>query len=105
MSTDVARRIKAFEIAIELLIAMMRTDYKMTGELTCTEGVPPDAVFLYAIEDSLRGSVLLVFEHESFEPVRPGDYIPRGITTHNLHVHFVDATDVNFPAPSRPGAR
>jgi hypothetical protein len=42
----------------------------------CVEGLPPDAELVRSYTDEARGCGVLVFEHESFEPVDPGNYPP-----------------------------
>jgi hypothetical protein len=71
--TDRHRRLRA--VIIDMPFADMFTIGHIHHQ-KCTEGLPEGARFIGAVTVEHALSVACVFEHESFEPVKSGHYIP-----------------------------
>ena len=71
------RRLVAVPIHIDLMIDMMREGYTTgPGAITCTKGLPEDAVCISSYHDWIRNLGMLVFYHDSFDVVPPNEELP-----------------------------
>lgn len=70
-------RIAQVKIALELLQELMTAGNGLCG-VECVEGLPEGADFLYFITRGYgrHGDLGMVFQHDSFEDVQPGEVIP-----------------------------
>ena len=68
----------AVPVSFHLIFDMMTTGYKFSKDFVCLDGLPPGAKFVKSFFDHWRypNTVIFVFEHESFAPVKEGDLIP-----------------------------
>ena len=73
--TDYIRKVKLVAIASDLVLDLLTQDKK---DLTCIRGIPDGAFLNYAYWDDSRRAVILVIEHESFDPV-PLNQVPEFI--------------------------
>jgi hypothetical protein len=69
---DTIRRLVAVPISFDLLDQMVRTDYVVTGQVECIEGIPPDATLVGSYTEEHSQTGYLVYSHPSFEPVEFG---------------------------------
>jgi hypothetical protein len=79
------KRIVRVPISFALLIELMTKGFKNSGSIECTEGLPDGAVYVRSYTDEEKKTGYLVFEHESFEPVEEGAWIPELRVTLTKH--------------------
>ena len=70
-------RLAIARISLELLQEMMTEGWKVDG-LECTRGLPEGAEFMYFERrgGARYGDLGMVFQHDSFDDVEPGGFIP-----------------------------
>ena len=76
------RRLRAVAISFPLLRELMAEGYVCPAGVTCTKGIPADAVEVYSFTDMARGEGYLVFSHPSFDEVPEGELVPRMTVEH-----------------------
>jgi hypothetical protein len=68
------KRLMAVPMSLELWQGMMTEGYR--AALECTKGLPEGAELVSSYYDGERGRAVLIFHHESFDPIPEGGTIP-----------------------------
>lgn len=77
MSLDnLENRIVAVRISFDFLIQLVKLGYKVEHGIECIEGIPPDSEFVGSYINEAEQYGCLLFRHESFNPVLPGEKYP-----------------------------
>ncbi len=75
-----SRRLAAVSVSVELWCEIIREGWEIPTDkqkrIKCTSGVPVDAVFQRVEYNLARNELQLVFEHDTFALVEPGDPLP-----------------------------
>ena len=69
------RKIVKVYVSFDLIVRMMTQDNEIQKTKT-TEGLPPDAQFIYNGYDQNRGEAYFIFTHDSFPEIYDGGSIP-----------------------------
>lgn len=87
------KRMVRVQISQELWVEMVRQDWT-TGDriITCTEGLPVDAIFAGSTFDPLDMSSYLFFTHPTFAEVLEGQPVPLFSVAHS-YTRRVDEAD------------
>ena len=62
-------------VSYDFLVSMMMRGNKITSAETI-EGVPSNAIYKGSFYDKIKLEAYLVFEHDSFQKLKIGDFIP-----------------------------
>lgn len=73
---NIPRKIKVISVASKLLFKMMPKGYINKNNIITIKGIPKDAVYVDSLFDPSTLTAYIVFEHNTFELIKPGEIIP-----------------------------
>lgn len=94
------RRLRRVPINMDMLFDIFTEGWEVgtNAYIRCYQGLPKGSKFISAGYDPLSGSEQLIFEHESFEPVKPGEIIPVLYIGHEIKSKDWAGIEVNGPS-------